>query len=193
MFESYVEEAKKVCDELLQALAESLSLDKNSFIQYFDPNTREINIRVNYYPPCPEPNLTLSFNPHTDASALSLLVQFSSSGTLQVMHNNKWLTVPWPRDALLVNVGDLLEIMSHGRVKSPWHRVVAQADVERYSVATFFNPPSSIEIEPVKGDTLKGNVYKKVVVSDYLRHVYKISPTTSKEAIKFAMHDRCEN
>lgn len=192
VIETYAEEARKVADELLQAVAEALSLeDQNAFLKYFNPNTSEIKVRINYYPPCPTPNTTLGLNPHSDLSALTLLIQFDATGGLQVIHKdhpNNWLTVPWPVDALLVGVGDLLEIMSNGRVKSPWHRAVTQADVERCSLALFYNPDVCVEIEPVKkDDDGEEDEYKKVVVGEYVKHCYKVNPTPTKEAIKFAM------
>ncbi|KAL5857687.1 hypothetical protein ACOSQ3_005145 [Xanthoceras sorbifolium] len=188
VIEKYVNEARNVLDELLKALAEALTLETHVFLNYFDANNSEINVRVNYYPPCPRPDLALGLTPHTDASALTLLMQFEITGGLQILKDRKWLTVPWTDDALLVNVGDLLEIMSNGRLKSPWHRVVTQLDVERFYVALFYNPPPWTEIEPepepvpVDGD----GGFKKVVVSDYLQHFYEISPTKEKQAIMYA-------
>lgn len=176
-------------DDILRALAEALSQEENAFVKYFDTKTREINVRINYYPPCPKPKSTMGLSPHSDGSTLTLLMQFDTSGSLQVMHKHKniWLSVPWPNDALLVNVGDLLEIMSNGKVQSSWHRAVTQVDLERFSLALFFNPPLSMEIEPIKSDDSSDYEYKKVVVGDYLQHLYKVSPTLSKVAIKYAM------
>ena len=184
--EQYVREARKVLDDLLEVLAESLSLERHVFIQQFDTNESEINVRVNYYPPCPRPDQTLGLTPHTDTSALTILMEFDTSGGLQVLKDQKWLPVKWPRDTLLVNVGDMLEIMSNGRLQSPWHRVVTQMDVERFSVALFYNPASLAEIVPVRNTTMENESYKNIVLGDYLQHFYKISPTTEKVAIKFA-------
>lgn len=63
-------------------------------------------MRLNYYPPCPRPDQTLVLTPHTDASAHTLLIQFEAGGGLQVFKDMKWVTIPWPKEALLVNVGD---------------------------------------------------------------------------------------
>ncbi|KAL2928595.1 putative 2-oxoglutarate/Fe(II)-dependent dioxygenase [Bienertia sinuspersici] len=189
IIESYAEEARKVGDDLLQSIAEALSVNKNAFVKYFDPKTRDINVRINYYPPCPDPKSTIGLSAHTDGTVITLLMQFDNSGGLQVMHkdNKYWLSVPWPTDALLLNVGDIFEIMSNGRVQSSWHRAVTQADIERYSLAVFFNPSLSMEVEPIKSDGSSDCKYRKVVVGDYLQHLYKVSPSLSKEAIKFAM------
>ncbi|KAL6964132.1 hypothetical protein U1Q18_035189 [Sarracenia purpurea var. burkii] len=189
--EQYVEEARRVCDELLEALAESLSLEPKVFLKNFDPESSEVNLRVNYFPPCPRPDLALGISPHTDASGLTFLTQYGATGGLQVLRDCKWAVVPWPENSLLVGVGDFLEIMSGRRLMSPWHRVVTRADVERFSVTLFYNPPSQAEIEPVSddgwsGSNSSGGGYKKVVIRDYLQHYYMVSPTVDKQAINFA-------
>ncbi|KAK9741758.1 hypothetical protein RND81_03G126100 [Saponaria officinalis] len=181
--EQYVEEARNVGDQVLEALAEALSLHKNAFLRYFDPETSEIRVRINFYPPCPKPNSTLGLNPHSDPSAVSLLIQIGNSGGLQAMHKdeNVWRTIPWPTDAFLVTIGDLLEIMSNGRLYSGLHRVISQPDVERMSVALFYSPASTTEIEPQKEEHSDDDKYKKVVVGDYVQHYYKVSPAYGKQ------------
>ncbi|KAE9447082.1 hypothetical protein C3L33_21019, partial [Rhododendron williamsianum] len=187
VMEQYAEEARKVCNHLLEALAESLSLEKHVFLENFDSENSEIKVRVNYYPPCPRPDLAMGQYPHSDASALTLLMQFGATGGLQVLKDAKWFTVPWPENTLLVSVGDLMEIMSNGRVKSPWHRVATLADVERFSVALFYNPPSEAEIEPVEGEGPRDESYKKVVVGEYVRNSYKYSlPIDKQPMMNFA-------
>ncbi|KAK9053366.1 hypothetical protein SSX86_029999 [Deinandra increscens subsp. villosa] len=188
--EKYVEESRKVLDGLLQDLAESLSLDhQNAFLQHFEPEQSEIKVRVNYYPPCPRPDLAIGLMPHSDASGLTLLLEFGATRALQVLKGSAWTTLEWPNDnnntLLLVNIGDLMEIMSNGVLKSMWHQVRTKLDAERFSVAYFYNPPPQSSIGPVVvgGGT---SMYKRVVVEDYVSNYYKISPTTSKEAIMYA-------
>lgn len=60
------------------------------------------------------------------------------------------------------------------------------ADIERISVTLFYNPPSQAEIEPVNDEGLGNKIYKKVIVGEYMRNYYKISPTIDKVAINFA-------
>ncbi|KAL9247871.1 hypothetical protein vseg_021254 [Gypsophila vaccaria] len=189
VIEQYVEEARNVGDQLLQALAEALSLHENAFLRYFDPETSEIKVRINCYPPCPNPKSTLGLNPHSDPSALSLLIQIYNSGGLQAMHKDEkvWRTIPWPTDAFLVIIGDILEIMSNGRVYSGLHRAITQPDVERISVALFYIPATTTEIEPQKKEHSDDDEYKKVVVGDYVQHYYKVSPAYGKgPTLKFA-------
>lgn len=183
--ERYVGEARGVMDYLLVALAEALSIESHDvFLKYFHPTDSEIKVRVNYYPPCPRPDLAIGINQHSDASALTILAQFGSSQGLQVLNKDQtWLTVSWPQDQLLVVTGDLLEIMSNGLVHSTWHRAITHRDVERGSIALFYTPPPRTLIEPVATEE---ETYRKVVVEDYLRHYYKVTPTREKLAINFA-------
>ncbi|XP_076894773.1 protopine O-dealkylase-like [Bidens hawaiensis] len=185
--EKYVEESRKMLDDLLQDLAESLSMDRNAFLQHFEPEQSEIKVRVNYYPPCPRPDLAIGLMPHSDASGLTLLLEFGATGALQVYKGSNWVTLEWPNDnSLLVNIGDLVEIMSNGVLKSVWHQVRTQLDVERFSLVYFYNPPPQCTIGPVVGGSLMEEMYKKVVVEDYVSNFYKVSPATSKEAIMYA-------
>lgn len=64
---------------------------------------------VNFYPPCPEPDLTLGMPPHSDYGFLTLLLQDEVEG-LQIQYKDKWVTVESIPNAFVVNVGDHLEV-----------------------------------------------------------------------------------
>lgn len=98
-----------------------------------------------YYPVCPEPERTMGIVPHTDPGVLTVLAQ-DGVGGLQVKHTNEagesyWVDAKPVPGALVINVGDLLQIMSNDKYKSIEHRVVMNSREEaRVSVAVFFNP-----------------------------------------------------
>ena len=64
---------------------------------------------INYYPPCPEPNITLRIPPHSDDGFLTLLLQDEVKG-LQIQHQDKLFIVEPIANASVVNVGDHLEV-----------------------------------------------------------------------------------
>jgi len=61
-----------------------------------------------YYPPCPQPELTVGLPKHADSDFLTVLLQ-DQIGGLQVLHQDHWVDVPPTPGALVVNIGDLLQ------------------------------------------------------------------------------------
>lgn len=69
-------------------------------------------LRMNYYPPCSSMSeKVLGFSPHSDGSFLTILLQINSVEGLQIRRRNAWIPVKPLPDALLVNVGDFLEVI----------------------------------------------------------------------------------
>ncbi|KAF8040124.1 hypothetical protein BT93_B2371 [Corymbia citriodora subsp. variegata] len=93
-----------------------------------------------YYPYCPQPDLTVGLTSHTDPGVITLLLQ-DQVGGLQVKHGDEWVDVAPVPGALVVNIGDILQIMSNDEYKSVDHRVLANPSQEpRVSIAVFCNP-----------------------------------------------------
>jgi len=77
-------------------------------------------IRMNYYPPCPQPENVLGLKPHTDASALTILVQGNEVEGLQVKKDGTWFPVHPLPNAFMVFLGDVLEVI-HSTLHIPFH------------------------------------------------------------------------
>ncbi|KAM1109138.1 hypothetical protein EV1_008679 [Malus domestica] len=90
------------------------------------------------YPYCPQPDRTIGITAHTYVTALTVLLRNHVPG-LQVRHENEWLDVKTVPGGLIINVGDLLQIISNGEYKSVQHRVLANSWKEALiSVVMFF-------------------------------------------------------
>ncbi|KAH9794563.1 1-aminocyclopropane-1-carboxylate oxidase [Citrus sinensis] len=93
-----------------------------------------------YYPYCPQPDLTVGITSHTDPGPLTILLQ-DDKGGLQIKHGEEWVDVKPVPGALVINIGDILQIMSNDEYISVEHRVLANSSLEpRISIAVFFNP-----------------------------------------------------
>ncbi|KAL9273203.1 Protopine O-dealkylase-like protein [Drosera capensis] len=100
----------------------------------------------------------------------TILLQDKEIGGLQVLKDGQWFKVPIIPDAIFVNAGDQVEIMSNGMLRSPVHRVVPNSERERISVAIFCLPDPENEIGPAPELISDGQpqLYKKV--KNYLSH-----------------------
>uniref|UniRef100_N1QT96 S-norcoclaurine synthase 1 n=1 Tax=Aegilops tauschii TaxID=37682 RepID=N1QT96_AEGTA len=126
--------------------------------------------RMNYYPPCTSmPEKVLGLSPHSDGSFLTILLEVNSVQGLQIRRRGAWLPVKPLANALLLNVGDLLEIMTNGKYKSIEHRVTINAHQERLSISAFHVPKYDGIVSPLLGTTEEKVLYKTTKVEEYSR------------------------
>ena len=85
---------------------------------------------------------------HTDSGALTVLLQDEQPG-LQVFRRGAWTFVEPNPDALVVNIGDVVQVWSNDRYPAALHRVIASDRHERYSAPYFFNPAPSAFYAPL--------------------------------------------
>ncbi|MQL99762.1 hypothetical protein Taro_032485 [Colocasia esculenta] len=98
-----------------------------------------------YYPYCPQPELTLGVVAHTDPTALTVLVQNEVGGLLikkgSVFDDGEWFEIDPVPGAIIINIGDILQIISNDEYKSAEHKVIANPrQTPRISVVVFCVP-----------------------------------------------------
>ncbi|KAE8689236.1 S-norcoclaurine synthase 1 [Hibiscus syriacus] len=166
-FEKYTMALHEVMIRLVKLVAENLGTDPEAFSSFFEDG-RQV-IRMNYYPPCAEARKVLGAFPHSDSSGLTLLIQANEVEGLQIKRNEKWIPVKPIPGAFIVNIGDVIEIMSNGEYKSIEHRVVVNEDKERLSIASLHYPKKGTQIVPLP-DVTKTNkvVYKSMPLEEFL-------------------------
>ncbi|XP_065877144.1 protein SRG1-like [Euphorbia lathyris] len=135
--ETYCTETKRVAMEMLCHMAEALKMDVKEMRELFNDGVQ--SMRMNYYPPCPEPDKAIGFAPHSDADALTILFQLDETQGLQIRKDGKWLPIRPLPNAFVVNIGDIMEIVSNGVYKSIEHRATVNSEKERLSIATFYS------------------------------------------------------
>ncbi|XP_057549604.1 jasmonate-induced oxygenase 4-like [Amaranthus tricolor] len=147
----YSAKTKLVTNTLLKAMSSSLKLDENRFYELWgDDKEDEMHARFNFYPRCPNASQVVGLKAHTDGSAITILLQDKDIEGLQVLKDNQWFRVPIIPHALVIHVGDQLEIASNGIFKSPIHKVVINPQCDRISLAMLPLPNKEKEIGPFK-------------------------------------------
>ncbi|KAK1420378.1 hypothetical protein QVD17_21921 [Tagetes erecta] len=171
--EKYLQEVQKLAMSLFCIFGQVLDIDKKEMIDVFDDGMQ--SIRMTYYPPCPQPDRVVGLTPHSDASGLTILLQVNEVGGLQVKKDGLWIPVDFLPDAFVVNIGDILEIMSNGVCNSIEHRATVNATKERISLAMFFNPKLEAQVRPAKSLLMKTKdhpLYRTLVMEHYLKEFF---------------------
>lgn len=107
----YTEQTRKLAERILLALAKILKLDESYFSDQLG-DAAHMHVRFNHYPQCSRPDLVMGFNPHTDGTVITLLLPDEEVEGLQVLKDGNWFRVPIIPHALVINVGNTLQVAS---------------------------------------------------------------------------------
>jgi isopenicillin N synthase-like dioxygenase len=134
---------------LMRGIALGLGLDGDWFDRELthDPT---ILFRIFHYPPVTAGETVDGWGvgEHTDYGLLTILVQ-DASGGLELRTRDGWIAVPADPDALVCNLGDMLDRMTGGRYRSTPHRVRSPAGAGRISCPFFFDPGWDARVRPI--------------------------------------------
>ena len=138
-----------IAHQILAAISSNLGMPADFLGDFFRPAHTSF-LRINHYPVAPAAGASGAFgvNHHTDAGALTLLLQDDQPG-LEVFRDGLWHLVEPRRDALVVNIGDIVQVWSNDRYHAALHRVATSGDHARYSVPFFFNPSYATHYQPL--------------------------------------------
>lgn len=109
--ETYSEQLMGVACKLLEILSEAMELEKDALSKACVDMDQKIV--VNFYPKCPQPDLTLGLKRHTDPGLITLLLQ-DQVGGLQATRDggHTWITVQPVEGAFVVNLGDFAHVIN---------------------------------------------------------------------------------
>ncbi|KAE8703339.1 Protein SRG1 [Hibiscus syriacus] len=135
--ERYTSELNNLSTAMIGKIVEALHMKTEEMTEFVGEGRQ--TIRVNCYSPCELSDQVMGLTPHSDATLITILLQLNDVDGLVIRKDGKWLssTTPPPPDASIINVGDILEIISNGRYCSVLHRVMVHPERERFSLATF--------------------------------------------------------
>ena len=183
----YIKSCEVLTKKLLKILLKRLNVKeieetKHSMLM----GTKRVNL--NYYPKCPQPELAIGIGRHSDSSTITILPQGVIGGLwVRKSESDPWIHVAPINGALVINVGDALEIMSNGRYKSIEHFVTVSKNHNRISMPFFAGPtPCAIigPFEEVLESTGEEPLYKECLYSEYATHFYS-KAHRGKDKIQF--------
>ncbi|OVA03756.1 Oxoglutarate/iron-dependent dioxygenase [Macleaya cordata] len=146
--EEYAKCLKGVVDKLLMLLSLGLGLEGHVIKEAVGGDELEYLLKINYYPPCPRPDLALGVPPHTDMSTITVLVPNDVPG-LQVFKDDLWFDAKYIPNALVIHIGDQTQILSNGKFKSVLHRSTVNKETARMSWPVFCSPPPEMVVGPL--------------------------------------------
>ncbi|KAI5010637.1 hypothetical protein ZWY2020_012774 [Hordeum vulgare] len=164
-------EVRRVALQLMEAILEGLGLGKHYQHDEFERGLQLL--QVNCYPKEPEGESAIGLAPHSDHGFLTILL--ASCPGLEVLDRstNTWRVVQQPRHVLHVHVGDLMEVLSNGRIKTVVHRAVLNPGEARISMASIhsFVMHEKVSVAKELVDEQDPEKYKESSFSDFLDYV----------------------
>uniref|UniRef100_A0A803QFT4 Fe2OG dioxygenase domain-containing protein n=1 Tax=Cannabis sativa TaxID=3483 RepID=A0A803QFT4_CANSA len=163
VIEEYEKEVVSLGERLMKVLSMNLGLKEDHLLNCFG-GEKNIGacLRVNFYPKCPQPDLTLGLSSHSDPGGMTLLLPDENVAGLQIRKDKSWITVKPAPNAFIVNLAD--------QIQSVEHRVIVNSEKDRVSLAFFYNPKSDIIIEPIKqlvDDETRPPLYSPMTFDEY--------------------------
>ncbi|KAL8265894.1 hypothetical protein R6Q59_003238 [Mikania micrantha] len=144
--EAYSTEVKNVSLKTLMFIAKASKMEVEDMKVLFEDGMQ--SMRMNYYPPCPQPEKVIGLSPHSDPVGITFLLQINEVEGLEIKKDGIWMQIKPLPNSFIVNIGDALEIVTNGLYKSIEHRAVVNSKKERLSIATFFGPKLDGEVGP---------------------------------------------
>ena len=139
--------------ELLSAISVGLGLGEDYFDEPFSGAPAWMGKLVHYVgggivPEAGNQGVGL----HADYGFVTLLLQGQVGGLqVQPYGQDSWIEVPPTPGALVVNLGEMLEVATDGYLMATIHRVIAPPpNVDRYSVPFFYSPRLDAVIDKVE-------------------------------------------
>ncbi|OEL34842.1 Protein SRG1 [Dichanthelium oligosanthes] len=163
----YSVEMTNLARRLLGFMAADLGVTPETLFSAFSNKTQSMGIHR--YPPCRNPDKVLGMTPHTDGFGLTLLLHVDDTPGLQIRRGGRWFPVHPLPGAFVVNVGDVLDVLSNAAYGSVEHRVLPHAERSRTTVVVFQDASVDGMVAPLPELLLKGDeaLYKSIGRLDF--------------------------
>ncbi|KAH6797349.1 hypothetical protein C2S52_021903 [Perilla frutescens var. hirtella] len=160
-----------------------LGLPPHFLKEYNDDRSSDVMVALNYFPATENEDTGLT--EHGDPNCISLIIQ-DEVGGLEVKKDGKWIPVVPAQSTIVVNIGDVIQVLSNNKLKSAAHRVVRCKEKRRQSLAFFLNLDGEKWVEPLPQFTEEigeAPKYKRFLYKEYqaLRLRNRTHPTSQPQ------------
>ncbi len=174
--EELYESMDKAATILLSAVGEGLDVKADFFSRLLKGG--DSILRAIYYPSTKGEDTIQSLRaaPHADINLITLLVGATDTGLQLLDRNGTWLEVQSTPEHIVVDVGDMLEIITNGILPATVHRVVNpdNVDSERFSLPYFVHPQKKALLTPLPSCIGTGKArYNEITAEEFLNRRLK--------------------
>ena len=168
-FDQLFNAINKLGMDVLKIIALLLNKDAN----FFDSWAIKGNslLRLIHYPPVTNDSNNLRARAHEDINLITLLVGAEESGLEVKSKNGEWIPIKASSNAIVCNIGDMMQLVTDGMLLSTTHRVINYTNSRsksRYSMPFFLHPAPNITLKSIFNEDDKG-----VLADDFLNERLK--------------------
>ncbi|KAG8502258.1 hypothetical protein CXB51_002196 [Gossypium anomalum] len=177
----YLKTSHEKVRKLLEALLGNLGAELDD--SKIDAFIGKKMVNMNFYPTCPNPELTIGVGRHSDMGTLTILLQDGIGGLyvkvpqdVNMEKKGEWVEIPPIPGALVINIGDMLQ-----------HRVRTTSTKPRVSIPIFTSPLPTQKIAPLPQVVEKDGAarYREFLFSDYMNNFFG-NAHEGKKSLEFA-------
>lgn len=168
-FDQLYIELHNIGSRVLSVIALSLGLDQNYFNSWVEKGNSLL--RSIHYPPVETKSNPHRARAHEDINLITLLIGAEEGGLEVLSKDGSWIKVEPSTDAIVCNIGDMMQLVTDKRLKSTTHRVIQDDVAEskpRYSIPFFLHPAPSINLKSIFRDNDEG-----ILANDFLNQRLK--------------------
>ena len=168
-FDELYQELHNIGSRVLSVIALSLGLDHNYFNSWIEKGNSLL--RSIHYPPVETKSNPHRARAHEDINLITLLIGAEEGGLEVLSKDGSWIKVEPSSDAIVCNIGDMMQLVTDKRLKSTTHRVIQDEIAEskpRYSIPFFLHPAPSINLKSIFRDGDEG-----ILANDFLNQRLK--------------------
>lgn len=168
IYKEYYTYTINVAKTIFSQIMDSLNIPLEKYNNIIEKSSATLSVL--HYPKVEMNDKIIGIPPHCDWGLITVL--YTDNDGLEVSINDKWYNIPHKEGYFIVNIADMVEILTNGKYRSTLHRVINKE--EKYSMALFYEPSIDTEIKPIEY-----NKYRSVKYGDY--HGIKIESSYNKK------------